>query len=598
MTTANSSVVLSQLDFNSHKESLKQFLKSQERFKDYNFDSSNMSVMLDVLAYNTYQNSFYLNMVANEMFLDSAKLRDSVISHAKELNYLPRSFISSTAKVNIQVTSSDVTKRSITIPKGTAFISRVGDDSFTFTTDENIVVSSTNNVFTANDVELYEGSFLNETYLVNYEDPIKYAINNKQVDISSVEVSVIEDNGSNRIEYQRATSLFDLDETSEVFFIQPTVGDRYEVVFGDGVVGRRPKDNSVIIIEYRVCAGELPNGARKFVISGRIDNEQNVTVSVVDPANGGAVAETINSIKFNAPRAFTTQERAVTAEDYENLLKANYPEINAVSAFGGENASPPQYGKVFVSVDLDDVDGLPLIKREEYAKFLRSRSTVSMEPIFVSPEYTYLNVVSNIKYNINLTGLNPEDIRTIAISSILSFAGTSLNNFNRALRYSRLIKSIDDADSSIVSNETDIDLIKYIIPQVNVIQNINLHFKTPLLTIGSTLPDEYPFNDLNVIGSTTFTYQGQNNCSVEDDNAGNLNIVLPVGSNYRKITRIGSVNYETGEININNFAISDYQGSVLKIYAKPRNRDLISNQNVILNILEPDISLIVEQIRE
>lgn len=598
MTTANSSVVLSQLDFNSHKESLKNFLKSQEQFKDYNFDSSNMSVMLDILSYNTYQNAFYLNMVANEMFLDSAKLRDSVISHAKELNYLPRSFNSAIAKVNIQINSTDPSKRSIVIPKGTSFISRVGDDSFTFSTNENIVVSSSNTLFTANDVDIYEGSYLSESYLMNYDTTQSFRINNKQVDISSVEVTVIEDNGSNRIEYQRATSLFDLDESSEVFFLQPSIGDTYEVVFGDGVIGRRPKNNSVVIIEYRVCNGELPNGAQKFVTSGRIDNEPNITITTVEAAVGGAVAETLESIKYNAPRAFTTQERAVTAEDYENLLKSSFPEINAVSAFGGEDASPPQYGKVFVSVDLKEVDGLPLIKREEYNKFLRSRSTVSMEPIFVSPEYTYIDINSTVKYNINLTGLNPEDIRTIAISSILGFAATRLNNFNRTLRYSRLIKAIDEADQSIVSNETEIELIKYVVPKTNVVQNINVNFKTPFITSGSILADEHPSDDLKAIRSSKFTFQGQKNCFIEDDGNGTLNVAIAIGTNNRKITNIGTVNYETGELNINNFSISDYEGSVLKLYSRPRTRDLISNQNVILNILEPDINITIEQIRE
>jgi len=596
--TANSSIVLSQLDFDSYKGSLQQFLKSQDEFKDYNFDSSNMNVLLDVLSYNTYLQTFYLNMVGNEMFLDSAKLRDSVISHSKELNYLPRSFRSAVAKINVVINATDPTKKSIVMPKGTSFISRVGDDSFSFSTDNNIVSTSSNSTFVIEDVEIYEGSFLNETYIVDYVDPIKYKINNKKVDISSVEVLVIEDNGSNQIEYRRTTSLFDLDETSMIFFIQPTSGETYEIVFGDGLIGRRPKNNSIIIIEYRICNGELPNGAQKFISSGRIDGEANITVSTVQNASSGAVAESLESIKYNAPRAFTTQERAVTAEDYENLLKTNFPEVNAVVAYGGEDANPPQYGKVFVSVDLKDIDGLPIIKKEEYTKFLRSRSTVAMESIFISPEYTYLDVRTNVKYNINKTGFNPDDIRTIVTSSMLNFASINLNNFSKTLRYSRFINDIDDSDSSILSNETEISLIKYVFPKLNVAQNISIDFKIPLLSNMSKTSDEHLATDNHGVYTSSFTYEGQAGCIIEDDGDGTLNISVPVGASHRKLKSVGIVDYDRGQLNIDTLNISNLSGSVLKVYVVPRNKDISSNQNTILNILEPDISITVEQIRE
>lgn len=595
---ANSSIVLTQLDFDSHKESLKQFLKSQDQFKDYDFDSANMTVMLDVLSYNTYLNTFYLNMIGNEMFLDSARLRDSVVSHAKELNYLPRSFSSSIAKIGLTIIATDTSKKSILIPRGTAFLSKVGDDTFTFTTDDNVVLTSANSVFSTDSIDVYEGSFLNESYAVNYGNMTQFKINNKTVDVSSIAVTVIEDNGATRHEYRRATSLFDLDETSKVFFVQPSSGESYEVVFGDGVIGRRPKNNSIVLIEYRICSGELPNGAKKFIASGRIDGEANITVSTVAPATGGAVAESLDSIKYNAPRAFATQERAVTAEDYENLLKMHYPEINAATAFGGEDAVPPQYGKVFVSVDLRDVDGLPVIKKEEYAKFLRSRSAVAIEPIFVSPDYTYLKVNSNVKYNINTTGFNPEDIRTLVISSILNYSNSKLNNFNRTLRYSRMIKEIDDTDSSIISNETSVELIKYTSPLTDISQNLNIDFKVSLVDIAPTLADEHPITDYHTISSSKFTYAGQKNCIIEDNGDGILRIVTLVGNNYRKIIDIGTVDYEAGIVNINNLNISSYEGPFLKIYATPKTADVSSAQNVILNILEPDITVTIEQIRE
>ena len=624
---ANSSIVLTQLDFDSYKDSLKTFLKSQDRFKDYDFDGSNLSVLLDVLSYNTYQNAFYLNMVSNEMFLDSAKLRDSVISHAKELNYLPRSFRSSSAVIQLVITSTDAAKRSIVIPKGTSFTSRVDDFTYNFSTTENYVItkrtpSGSNFVYESEPIRVYEGNYLSDTYTVNYDRPLIYKISNKRVDLESLLVTVFEDNGTTVQTYKRATSLFGHDENSKVFFLQPGIGDAYEVVFGDGVVGRKPKNNSAVIIEYRVCTGELPNGAFKFINTARIDNEPNIVIETITAAADGAVAEDLSSIKYNAPRAFTTQERAVTSEDYENLLKANFPEINAVVAYGGEDATPPQYGRIFLSIDLDEVDGLPKIKEAEYKRFLRSRSSVAIEPLFVSPDYTYLYVNTNIKYNINLTGLNPEDIRTNVIDSILNHASVNLNNFGRTLRYSRFIRDVDAAEASIISNETKIELIKYLTPVLSTTvtgsatttsgslvslatsgvvssgQNVTIDFKNPLQNDIPGKGSEYLTGDIHVVSSSTFTYNGLSNCRLEDDGDGAMRIVNTSGTNNRTILKIGTVDYDTGIIRINNFNITNYTGTSLKIYAKPRTLDIISSQNVILNILENDVDVSIEQIRE
>ena len=624
---ANSSIVLTQLDFDSYKDSLKTFLRSQDRFKDYDFDGSNLSVLLDVLSYNTYQNAFYLNMISNEMFLDSAKLRDSVISHAKELNYLPRSFRSSSAVIQLVITSTNTAKRSIVIPKGTSFTSRVDDFTYNFSTTENYVItnrtpSGSSLVYESEPIRVYEGSYLSDTYTVNYDRPLVYKISNKRVDLESVLVTVFEDNGTTVQTYKRATSLFGHDGNSKVFFLQPGIGDAYEIVFGDGVVGRKPKNNSACIIEYRTCSGELPNGAFKFINTASIDGETNIVIQTITAAADGAVAEDLNSIKYNAPRAFTTQERAVTSEDYENLLKANFPEINAVVAYGGEDASPPQYGRIFLSIDLDEVDGLPKIKEAEYKKFLRSRSSVAIEPLFVSPDYTYLYVKTNIKYNINLTGLNPEDIRTNVIDSILNHASVNLNNFGRTLRYSRFIRDVDAAETSIISNETQVELIKYLTPVLSTTvtstststsgslvslatsgvissgQNVTIDFKNPLRNDIPGKGVEHLTGDIHVVSSSTFTYNGLSNCRLEDDGDGTMRIVNTSGKNDRTILKIGTVDYDTGIIRINNFNITNYTGTSLKIYAKPRTLDITSSQNVILNIIENDVDVSIEQIRE
>lgn len=597
---ANTSVVLTSLDFDTYKNSLKEYLKAQNQFKDYDFDNSNMSVLLDILSHNTYQNAFYLNMLSSEMFLDSALLRDSVISHAKELNYLPRSFVSAKATVNLLLDAGALnTKTSAYVPKGTQFVSRVDDIAYTFTTaEDNVIPVENGRYFTLAGLNIYEGNYFSDTFIVDYNNNLNYEISNQRVDLTSVIVRVIEDNGSVTNVYTRATSLFGLDENSKVFFIQPSLNGKYEVVFGDGVIGRRPLNGSVVLVEYRVSSGELPNGAFKFYNSNRIDGISDVTILTTSAASGGAVAETLESIKYNAPRAFTTQERAITAEDYENILKLNYPEINAVVAYGGEEASPPQYGRIFISVDLKDVDGLPKIKESEYKRFLRTRSSVSMEPIFISPDYVYLGVKSNVKYNINITGRNPEDVRTLVTRSILQYAISNLNSFAKTLRYSRLIKDIDSAEPSIVSNETTVSLIKYITPSLNVNQNLTIDFKTPLTNEIPLLGDEHHIIDVHGVTSTTFTYNGITNCSLEDNGDGLMRVVTPIGSNHKKIIDIGTVNYDTGVVSLNNFNISNFAGTSLKIFATPRNKDIESVQNVILNIIEPDIDITIEQIRE
>jgi hypothetical protein len=550
-----------------------------------------------------------------------------VISHAKELNYLPRSFRSSSAVIKLVITSSDSAKRSIVIPKGTSFTSRVDDFTYNFSTTENYVItnrtpSGSNFVYESEAIRVYEGNYLSDTYTVNYDRPLNYKISNKRVDLESLLVTVFEDNGTTVQTYKRATSLFGHDGNSKVFFLQPGIGDAYEVVFGDGVVGRKPKNNSVCIIEYRTCNGELPNGAFKFINTARIDNEPNVVIETITAATDGAVAEDLNSIKYNAPRAFTTQERAVTSEDYENLLKANFPEINAVVAYGGEDANPPQYGRIFLSIDLDEVDGLPKIKEAEYKRFLRSRSSVAIEPLFVSPDYTYLYVNTNIKYNINLTGLNPEDIRTNVIDSILNHASVNLNNFGRTLRYSRFIRDIDAAETSIISNETEVELVKYLTPVLSTTvtstptstsgslvslatsgvvssgQNVTIDFKNPLRNDVPGKGAEHLIGDIHVVSSSTFTYNGLANCRLEDNGDGIMRIINTSGTQHRTILDIGTVDYDTGIIRIDNFNITNYTGTSLKVYAKPRNLDITSSQNVILNILENDVDVTIEQIRE
>lgn len=594
----NTSIILSNLDFDTHKNTLIAYLKSQDRFKDYDFDGSNMSVLLDILSYNTFHNAFYLNMIGNEMFLDTAQLRDSVVSHAKELNYTPRSFTSATANVSIVFTVLDEpNRRSVVIPKGQAFTSRFGSKIYTFTTGENIVVtdfvSNTQSgalIFTGSNISLYEGYYINDTFTYSTQNPQRLLISNKNVDISSIAVTVIEDVGATTLEYRRATSLFDLNSSSQVFFVQGAENNSYEIVFGDGVSGRAPKDNSVITVEYRISNGELPNGCNTFTPDSNIDGitYSNIRVQTASPAAGGSVSESIESIKYNAPRHFTTQERAVTTEDYENLLKLNFPEINTVTAFGGEDLDPPQFGRVFVAVDLKEVDGLPEVKKDQYYRFLKPRSPVSIDPVFVNPEYTYIGVTSTVNYNVNITRLTSDDIKTIVSSAILSYANANLNNFNRTLRYSKLVQSIDSSQQSIISNETAVRLIKVSKPLLGVPVTYDVNFNTTLDSGPSSVVGGY------TLQTTQFTYEGQK-AIIRDNGLGVVEVISAATS--QPISTVGTINYTNGLIQLSNITIDAYEGNGIKFYAVPKNKDVSTINNVILNIIEEDINITVVPIR-
>jgi len=593
---ANSSIVLTNLDFDTIKSTFKSYLQSQDRFNDYDFDGSNINVLLDVLAYNTYHNAFYLNMVGNEMFLDSAQLRDSVVSHAKELNYVPQSFRSAQANVNINVVSTDTNKRSVVIPKGTTFTSRLLDKNYTFSVDENIIVSEYTLIdntisFTGKNITLFEGYYVNDTYTYTYGTPSKLIISNKNVDISSLSVTVVEDSGASTLVYKRATSMFDLTKDSLVFFVQGAESDSYEIVFGDGVTGRRPKNNSIISIEYRISNGELPNGCNKFTPDSTIQGETNINVTTNSAAAGGNVYETTESIKYNAPRHFTSQERAITTEDYETLLKINFPEINTVTAYGGEDLDPPQFGKVYVSVDLKEVDALPDIKKLEYYRFLKPRSPVSIDPVFVDPEYTYLGVTSKVNYNVNITALTADDIKTIAGSAILLYAENTLNNFNRTFRYSKLIQAIDNSQVSVISNETDITIIKIATPEIGKFLTFDINYNIPLTVEQQSTQRTNQFS----VYTSFIQYKGIK-AFIRDNGNGSLNVLS--AATEALIDTVGTIDYDKGLLQFSNFKIDSFFGAGIKFYAYPRNKDISTINNVILNIVEEDISITAVAIRD
>ncbi len=363
---ANTSINLVGLDFASLKDNLKTYLKTNTQFKDLDYEGSNINVLLDLLAYNTYLNSFYTNMVASEMFLDTATLRDSVVSHAKSLNYTPRSYVSSYADVTINITPT-TTVTNVYVPKNTTFTARVGSNTYTFSTnDSNVLTQSNNGVFSLG-TSIYEGVNLTESFTVDNSNTVqRFVLSNPSVDISSVSITVLEDNGDVTLDYVRATSLVNLTATTQGFFVVAAENEQYEIQFGDNTFGRSPKDGAIIVVKYRAASGELPNGASVFVSDGSIDGHTNVAITTVVNARYGQINESLESIRTNAIRNYQVRGRAVTTSDYEVLLKTQFPEIESISAYGGENIEPPQFGKVYIAVDIQNADGTPQNRLDTY----------------------------------------------------------------------------------------------------------------------------------------------------------------------------------------------------------------------------------------
>lgn len=588
---------LTTLDFASIKENLKEYLRSQKIFQDYDFDGSNMSVLLDLMSYNTHMNAFYLNMLSSEMFLDSCLLRDSAVSHAKELNYLPRSFRSATATVDISMTKVDG-ESSIVIPKGTTFTGTSGNKNFTFTTEQNIQTTKGGDTYTATGVSIYEGDYTYDSYVMNYTNPERFKITNKTVDTNSITVSVIEDNGATTLSYLNSTTLFGLGQSSQVYFIQAAEDDSYEVVFGDDVIGRKPKDGALIIIEYRKCNGELPNGIQTFTADDEVQGAKVDSVTTTAKAAGGSIPESLTSIKYNAPRAFTTQERCVTTDDYETLLKNQFNEINAVSAYGGEENIPPQFGKVIVAVDLKSADELPRSKAFEYEQFIKPRSPLSIDPVFISPKYTYIYVETDVKYNINQTSLGVQDIKTLVLSSIQNHNAVYLNGFNKTLYYSRFCADIDNSQYSVISNDTKVYAVKVIDELYGENTNYDIEFGMRLKDDISKIESERPEDELTVVYSSPFIYNGAE-VFIEDDGEGELRMMQKDTEQETNtlVKTIGTVDYEEGILKLESFLPEEIVGNELKFYARVFERDITSQKRTILKIRDEDISINVKQVR-
>lgn len=583
---ANSSLNLVNLDFASFKSGLKQYLKNNDQFKDIDFEGSNISTLLDILAYNTYHNAFYLNMIGSEMFMDTALLKDSVFSHAKELNYIPRSARSAYATIDIEVTPTTFVE-SITALAGTSFSSKFGTKTYTFTIPDSLALTSKVNtsnssllVFYANNVQIYEGFTATDTFVVSNVDPNqRFVLSNPNIDTTSIKINVIENGSTQTVQYRQNSSFFNVASDDTVFFVQGAENGQYEILFGNDVTGRKPKKGAVITCTYRVSSGSSPNGANSFRLDGTIGSFSlpEVAITIKRIAENGSEPESISSIKFNAPRYYQTQERAVTSRDYQALLRSQFPEIDSIHVYGGEEADPPRYGKVIIAVDIFGAEGAPAANVERYKKYLKEKTPLTIDPEFVNPSFLYCLINSSVVFNLNTSTAASTDIKAGVKDVISTFCQENINDFDVTLRFSKLTTSIDNTYDSIVSNETSITLLKYLVPtSEQIFRRENIATKI------------YFFNPITGFITDTFTYAFQgslyNNAYAEDDGAGVVN--LKIGE---KIIPIGSVNYTDGVITFDNLVVASYAGEGIGIRATPLRQDITVRRNEILQARDSDI---------
>lgn len=588
-----------QLDFLALRENLKTYLQSNTSpFKDYDFDGSNLSTLLDLLSYNSYLNAFYLNMVGNEMFLDTAVLRESAVSHAKALNYNVRSTLSARATISLQLNVSNNSIQAVTVPQFTKFNAQSPSGTFIFSTDDEIIIRRNANNQFVQSIDIYEGFVVTEKFVANtLIANQRFVLSNKLVDTSSIKVTVSPTANSTGTTYLPTTSLFGLDDTSEIYFIQPATQDRYELIFGDGIFGKKLTTGNVIDVTYRIASGTRANGLRTFTPAAAIQGYTANVVSTITPAIDGNERETIESIKYNAPRHFQAQERVVTTTDYKTLLLAAYPQLKSVFAYGGEEIPlVPKYGTV--AVCLSTLSGYPLTEsvKSDIIKFLRTRSPLAINPILVDPEYLDLIITSDVTYNAGITQLTPTQILNLVSGTISSFNTTNLLEFNKPFRYSKLLGAINAADDSILSNETSVMMVKTIVPEVGVPYTNVVDFGNPIRK-DDTLTAR-PLTNEFTLYSSQITYNSRP-AYIAEDGSGVL-FVYEFTSTGRNVlnTNVGAVDYDTGVVTINGLVITDYEGDGIRFFAGPRKQDIFCVRNNIIRILTEENAININTVLE
>ena len=581
---------ISKLDFDGIKDNLKTFLTQQDEFTDYDFEGAGMNILLDTLAYNTHYLAYNANMLANEMYLDSADQRTSVVSLAKQVGYTPKSAVSSTARIDVVV--NNASGASLTMTRGTQFTTTVDGTNYSFVNNADISISPVDGVYKFSNLDIYEGTYLNYKYTANTSDTDqRFIIPNDNVDTTTLTVKVQESaSDSTTNTYKLASGITGIDSTSKVYFLQEIEDGRFEVYFGDGVLGEAIADGNIVILDYITCNRAEANGASAFTLSGSIGNFSNVTITTLNNAANGDNPETIKSIKYNAPRDYTAQDRAVTADDYKVLVKSLYANAQSVQVYGGEDAATPDYGKVYISIKAKSGSNLTEVTKVSLVQSLKSFAVASVTPVIIDPETTFIILETTFKYDSSLTTKDVSTLETNVINAISSYNTDTLENFTGMFRYSAVGKTIDDADTSILSNITKVKMYKYITPTLSSGLKYTLSFNNAFYNPHSG----HNSSAGGIVSSTGFKINNDSSTNehfLDDDGAGNIRVYYLSGT-VRVYTdsSFGTVNYTTGEIiltSANITSISNVDGAAstqIRVTTIPSSNDIIPVRNQVLEI--------------
>ena len=599
MAGANTNVQMTDLDFNSIKNNLKTFLQSQDTLKDYNYEGSALSTLLDVLSFNTQYNAYYLNMVANEMFLDSAIQRASVVSHAKSLDYTPRSYTAPTATINLNINS--VTDNSLTLPKFTSFMSESIDGiNYNFVTTDQKTVTVVGNTATYSNLVLKQGIPTSLTFQVNLttNPAVMFEIPEVLVDISTLDVVVQESfSNTSTTTYTQAIDYLSLDDTSTVYFLQENTKGSYELYFGDGVIGKKLTEGNIVRLSYLITQGSAAAGANNFVLMDPISGYSNHTLFPISSASQGSNRESIESIKFQAPKHYAAQKRAVTKEDYITIIqrnKFNIP-VQSVSIWGGEENDPPKYGAIYAAIKptgdyyLTDYQKQVLID-----DVIKPISVMTVTPEIIDPDYVYLTLTSEILYDVKKTTLTAAQIEAVVKQGVIQFTNANLNTFNSTFVVGDLIAYIKTLNTAIVGVDFDVFLQKRIIPSLNKSLDYTIKFSNTIeQTLGAkqvqiipsfsqydsdgTLIENIYFEESLDFPGTLKTYYY-------------LNGVKYILHNSNESDNAGTIDYINGTITLNNFVPNTINAAdgVLRINATAASRIVSTAYNRILTLDEFD----------
>ena len=596
MAATRKRLSVTEFDFDEVKDNLKVFMRNQTEFKDYDFEGSGLSALLDVLAYNTHYLGFNANMLANEMFLDSSQLRSSVVSHAKTLGYTTRSATAAKATVNVFLNTSNA---SATMPAGTVFTSSVGDTSYQFVTISDVTAPLSGSTIAFNDTIIYEGSYVSSRYTADTQNvEQRFLINNDRADTTTLTVNV-QNSASDTItsSYTLATDIAGLTSTSNVYFLQEVEDGKYEIYFGDGILGNAIEDGNIVIMNYVITNKGVANSAAVFVSSAAIDTVNSVNVRTVSAAAGGSEPESIESIKYNAPLDYASQGRCVTADDYKTYVKQLFANTQAVSVWGGEAGSyngvtgvseVAEYGKVFISVKSTTGLNLNEVQKSQLVTDLAPFTVASITPVVVDPEVLNIILTINFKYDSNATSSSKEDLETIVSTTATNYNNDYLKIFNSVFRHSQFTSLVDASDTSILNNTTTVTLASRYTPSTSGSFSFTVPFGNKLFNPHSG----HNSSSGGIIASTGFYIQDNTNeMFFDDDGAGNLRIYYLVsGVRTYYSSAAGTVNYTSGLVSVNPVYITTVSNvdnsisSAIRLTATPSSNDIVGQRNQIIEI--------------